>query len=235
MNSKLFGKILGAGILEIRDVEKGNSPFLYASGNWGPGYVTIKSLVSDRPLLKVLVRLLARKIATVEEREISFVAGNVTGGMIPGWLLAGELRDWYGRDTPFFYVRNTRKKGGQKELVTGLLGRIGPWSRGIVVEELVNFAQTTCNSVVAVRDERGSIVKDAACILFYDNPVAKESLAKLGVEMTYLFTLRDLLLGALKFKTHPERLVKEYLRFLDDPLAWQAERGLEPVKGGGTE
>lgn len=108
-----FAKLLlDAKAVSIRDINGGEQPFLYSSGNYGPGYVMVKGLVGRRMVLDDLVYALSRKLLT-GVGGIQFIAANATGGMIPGWMLAENLAK------PYVYVRGTRKKGGHKELVTG--------------------------------------------------------------------------------------------------------------------
>jgi len=239
--------ILEAKVVDIRDVplrvtnEKvdklplKNQPFLYASGNWGPGYVMIKGLVGRKKIIKFLTQQLGRKIIEKTSR-VDFVAGNVSGGVIPAWLLSEELETLFGRTVPFVYIRDTRKKGGQKELITGIANNpeIPAGANGLVVEELVNFAQTTCNGSDALRDA-GYSVTHSATILFYDNSEAIKALKAHGIEMVYLFTLPELLMIAEKYQTHSQEAIDGYREFLKDPLGWQAKRGLEPRKEGGTQ
>lgn len=228
-------QILQAKAMEIRDTENGEEPFLYASGNWGPGYVSIKNLVGKKNIIEKLTLLLAMKVA-IENSCLSFVAGNATGGMIPGWLLSRYLETLLGREVPFVYVRGMRKKGGQKELVAGLNNnpRVVLGDSALVVEELVNFAETTCNSIKELRNLGFSAVH-AACILFYSNPEAVRKLKEEKVEMIYLFTLPNLLGIAEKYGIYTAELIENYRVFLKEPLEWQKRRGLEPVKGGGTQ
>ncbi len=220
---------------EVEKLPLENQPFLYASGNWGPGYVMIKSLVGRKKIIKPLTQQLARKIVEQAPR-VDFVAGNVSGGVIPAWLLSEELETLLDRTVPFVYIREARNKGGQKELVTGIANNpeIPAGANGLVVEEVVNFAQTTCNGADALRDA-GYSVTHAATILFYDNPEAIKALKAHGVEMIYLFTLPELLTVAEKYQTHPQEAIDGYREFLKDPLGWQAQRGLEPRKEGGMQ
>lgn len=219
---------------EVEKLPLENQPFLYASGNWGPGYVMIKGLVGRKEIIKYLTQQLALEIAE-RAPQVDFVAGNVSGGVIPGWLLSEELKAFLGRTVPFVYIREARKKGGQKELVTGIVNNpeIPAGANGLVVEELVNFAQTTCNGADALR-AAGYSVTHAATILFYDNPEAIKALKTHGIEMIYLFTLLELLTVAEKHQTHPQEAIDGYREFLSDPLGWQTQRGLKPVERGGT-
>lgn len=238
--------VLDAKAVEIRDVPlevtndevEGlpleNQPFLYASGNWGPGYAMVKGLVARKRIMGSLIQPLAKKIIE-KVPQVDFVAGNVSGGMIPGWLLSEELGVLLERTIPFVYVREARKKGGQKELVTGIVNNpeIPTNANGLVVEELVNFAQTTCNGANALRDAEYSVTH-AATILFYDNPLAIEALEENEIEMIYLFTLPELLTVAEKHQTHSQKAIDGYREFLVDPIGWQESRGLTPVERGGT-
>lgn len=219
---------------EVEKLPLENQPFLYASGNWGPGYITIKNLVGRKRIIKSLSRQLAELVAERVSR-LNFVAGNVTGGVIPGWLLSEELEKLLGRTVPFVYIREARKKGGQKELITGIADNpeIPPGANGLVVEELVNFAETTCNGADALRNA-GYAVTHAATILFYNNPEAIKVLKEHRIEMIYLFTLPDLLAVAEKHQTHAQKAIDGYREFLVDPLRWQAARGLTHIEKGGT-
>jgi len=227
-------QVLRAGAMEIRDVDDANEkPFLYASGNWGPGYISIKGLVSHKPLFTELNKQTAEKVARAAP-HINFVAGNVTGGVVPGWEISKTLDGLLQREVPYVYIREARKKGGQKELITGLNNPlIEAGHNGLIVEELVNFSQTSCHSAILLR-ELGYTVTHTTCILFYNNPRAVELLKMNDLEMVYLFTLTELLDAAEETKIHSAKLIAKYREFLADPLGWQKSRGLEPVAKGGT-
>ena len=245
---RLALEVLRAGVLELRDVPLGISndgvpnwpprmqPFLYASGNWGPGYLMIKGLVGRKAIIKMLAKYLAFEIVEKWPTGVDFVAGNVTGGMIPGWLISEELEILLGRRVPFVYIRELRKTGGQKELITGTANNpeILFEAQGLDTEELVNFAQTITNGALCLR-EAGYKASKGTCILYYGNPEADRQLAEAGIEMAYLLTLSRLISVALNAGTHPKKLLLEYERFRTDPLGWQADRGLTRVEKGGTK
>lgn len=232
--------LLKAGAAEIREIPlkvtndevdglwHEHQPFLYASGNYGPGYISVKNQVGRKEIIKPLVQQLALLVAK-RAPDLNFVAGNVTGGMIPGWILSEVLK------VPFVYIRAARKSGGQKELITGIANNpeILEGANGLVVEELVNYAETTRNGAESLRSA-GFKVTHAATILFYDNPEAIKALKQHKIEMIYLFTLPDLLEVAEEQKAFSEKAIADYREFLKDPPAWQAKRGLTPVKKGGT-
>ena len=49
-------QVLQAGAMEIRDVNNGAEPFLYASGNWCPDTSQSKAIVGRKGLFKALTR-----------------------------------------------------------------------------------------------------------------------------------------------------------------------------------
>lgn len=210
MDNQIAFDLLNQGVLDIREPDE--EPFTYSSGNKGPGYVMVKGLVSKRYLLKSLISQLAQKV--ISNRDIDFVAGNATGGMIPGWLMAEAL------DVPFVYVRNTRKEGGQREHITGLNPLLPPTASALVVEELVNFAQTTCNSAKVLR-EAGFTVKYAATILNYNHKSSQELLRTTGIELVSLVTLSQLLAAAEQEHRFSINAISNYRKFLIDPQGYQ--------------
>lgn len=224
--------IINAGGLDIRDVDGGEEPFLYSSGNRGPGYVMIKGLVGQPSILKYLTGQLAHKIVDEEiYKEFDFIAGNATGGMIPGWQLRNDLEELTKREVPYVYVRETRKLGGHKELITGNRKNplIKPGDRALVFEELVNFAETTTNSAIVLR-EAGYNADVAGTILNYENPKAQELLDKTKVTLTHLIGLPDLLDVAEETSGFNAGAVQSYRDFLANPVKWQLDRGYELPK-----
>lgn len=222
--------ILRSGAVTIRDVDAGEEPFLYSSGNWGPGYVSIKGLVGQERVFKTLTRQLTLRVLA-SQVGFDFIAANATGGMIPGYQLREDLQDLSGREIPYVYVRGSRKPGGHKELVTGIDGNpfTPQGSRALVVEELVNFAQTTTNSALGLR-ELGYQVDNAATILHYQNPEALTRLESNGLAVVHVTTLPKLLEVAEVGGHFSSDAIEDYKRFLGNPLRWQAERGLKPVE-----
>lgn len=224
MDKKRFVEMLiRFNALTIRDIEGGEEPFLYSSGNRGPGYLMIKGLVSQRLLLENMIKVLADNVAEAFP-DIEYVSGNATGGMIPAYVLAGTLERRLGRPVPYFYVRNTRKIGGHGELLTGDKNNeyFASGRRGLVMEELVNFAETTCNSAIVQR-EAGYDVRHAACLVNYDHVKSRVHLQANGITMVHLFTVGEILDLAVEF--YDKRLVDDYRSFLANPSQWQLDRG----------
>lgn len=224
--------ILQAGAVDIRDVDAGEEPFLYSSGNYGPGYVDIKGQVGRQQLFKTLTGQLA---LTIVERQIpfDFLIGNATGGLAPTYQVREDLQEITGRRIPFGYARNTRKLGGHQEYLTGVLNNpeILEGSTALIGEELVNFAQTTNNSAIVAR-ENGFKVTDGICILDYKNPAAAEALANNGMSLTSVIELPTVLAVAEADKTFTPQAIAGYREFLANPKAWMDTRGIKRLNLG---
>lgn len=174
--------IFETGGVEIRDVDAGELPFLYSSGNHGPGYVDIKGRVGFQYCFGGMVELLYE---TLMKHQIRWdvTVGMMTGGALPAFRLTQLVWEYNWdksilvTDPVYIYQRGSRKVGGHQELDTGVRNNpsVKEGSVCLIVEELVNFAQTTCNGAAYERSQN-RIVTDAACILFYENPVAIERL-----------------------------------------------------------
>ncbi len=222
---EITARIVSAGAVEVRDVDAGQEPFVYSTGNRGPGYVMIKGLVGQPSVLKFLTSQLAQKV--LAEATFDFVEGNATGGMIPGWQLRNDLSDLLGREVPYCYLRGTRKEGGHGELITGDMNNplIQKGMRALIVEELVNYAGTTTNAAEEFRDA-GYPVSHGACILTYDTAEQRRRLAEHDVTLVSLITLPQLLDAAEATGAIASQAVQSYRNFLADPLDWQLSRGL---------
>ena len=222
---EIASKIINAGAVSIRNVDNGDQPFVYSTGNRGPGYLMVKGLVGQPEVLKFLTKNLACKV--IDEAEFDFIEGNATGGMIPGWQLRNDVSKILGREIPFCYLRGSRKEGGHGELITGNDNNplIIKGMRALVVEELVNYAGTTGNAAEEFR-AAGYPVSHAACILSYDHQQSNARLEEKGITLVPLITLPLLLDVAESSSLIPKETVDSYREFLADPLDWQLSRGL---------
>lgn len=87
------------GAVVIRDVDAGEDAFLYSSGNYGPGYVTVKGMVGHKSVMVPLCYQLAIKLAEMAP-DLDFIAGNVSGGVVPGWILSEAFERILGKSVP---------------------------------------------------------------------------------------------------------------------------------------
>lgn len=233
--------LLDAEAVSIRDVDGGEDPFLYSTGNFGPGYVDVKGTVANQKFFKPAVQQLAVKVIR-EDVTFDFVAGNATGGMVPAY----EFREQYQgltalagdpQEKEYVYIRGSRKQGGLGEHVTGLkyIPRQKPDGspvRGMVMEELVNFAGTTTNSTLLLRD-LGFEATHAATLFTYGHEESAKRLADAGIKLVSLVRLETLLDFAVADNRFSADTVASYREFLAGPAEWQARRGIVPQELAG--
>ena len=224
--------IITSGGVEIRDVDGGAEAFLYSSKNHGPGYVDIKGRVGFDHVFEPMLDLLVDKLME-DGVDFDLVIGMMTGGALPGYRRKQLMADRLGRSVVYAYQRGSRKGGGHGEVETGVRNnpQVTPGIRTLVVEELVNFAVTTCNGVAYERGQ-GRTVNDAACILFYENPVAVASLAANEINLHYAISLPELLHFGAKEGLLNSQGVQSYLKFLEDPKKWNEDRGFQFYAAG---
>jgi len=226
-------KILQSGGLSIRDVDNGEEAFLYSSKNHGPGYVDIKGRIGFDKVFEPMIALLADKLMT-DNVQFDLIVGMMTGGCLPGYRVKQILSQRLKKGIIYIYQRGARKIGGHQELDTGDRNNhnIPNPCRALIVEELVNFAETTTNGVLYERAKKGRIVEDAATILFYQNPVAIERLKKYKINLHWIIGLRDDLLPfAIQENFFTKKAVQGYYEFLDNPQEWNIKRGFEFFEG----
>jgi orotidine-5'-phosphate decarboxylase len=186
----------------------------------------IKGLVGQPLVLKYLIRKLAIRINNMIGDNFDFINGNVTGGMIPGWMLRDELSRIQNREIPYLYLRGSRKKGGHNEFITGHQNNklIKKGMKGLIIEELVNYGQTTTNSVLTYRD-CGYKIDYTTTILHYDHPETNDRLKENNIRLIHLITLPEILDIALDKNILDVSLVNSYKDYLKDSIKWQLDRG----------
>ncbi len=228
LDSMLIGLIktlIKSGGVVIRDVDNGAEPFLYSSGNYGPGYIDVKGRCAIPIWIEACASTLAMKM--VNKNAIpNVITGNATGGMIASWELNRKLSNLIGKELPYFYLRGTRKVGGHQELVTGEKSRLKPNLITTVGEELVNYAGTTTEAARYLRERHHLTVNHGTSFLNYDHAGTRAALEAAGVEAIYLFTLSQVLDVGVKEEVLQRGPVEKYREFLDNPSGWMKARGL---------
>jgi len=231
--------LLDIGSLSFRDVDGDlgdpEDPYLYSSGNYGPVYIDVKGSVGVQDMFKRLVQQVALRVVETE-LDFDWIAGNATGGMIPAYELREAYQDMTGREVGYNYIRGSRKVGGKGELITGLqhvpkLRPDGTPTSWLVLEELVNFADTTANSAEILRGE-GFTANHGATILTYDHDPQRQRLAAAGMDLVYAARVDTLIGVARETRRFNSILFERRDEFQADPAAWMAVRGLQRVDMG---
>lgn len=219
--------LVQGGALHIRDVSRGEPAYHYSSGNFGPGYVLVKGAVGNQKLFKFLVRQVALRLK--EFTEFDFIAGLVTGGVPPSLILRDQLQQLQAREIPWVYIRDTRKSGGSAEHITGVQhlasGGVNPeiplGSRGVVMEELTNYANSICNGAGVLRAS-GYQCETGFALLDYAQPEGIQALKENGLALRALITLPELLEAIEASGAFPSHLVDDFRWFQREPGAWMS-------------
>jgi len=97
--------------------------------------------------------LLKRVMSSDRALDIDFVAGLSPSGIPAGYRLAELLSAIRGYDIPFVYVREKRKKGGHKEMITGIKQNPLVKGTGLAIGHVGNLE--TSSFVSSVLEEEG--------------------------------------------------------------------------------
>ncbi len=207
--------------IELRDIEAGEEALPYTSGHYGPVYTYTKESVGQKKILKDLTKGLAGKLISEGNLNFDFIATNESGGMVPGWQFSLDLDDKIRRELPYVYVRRSGK-------ITGFMKNplIKRGMNGLIFEDAVNFGSTMIKAADLLR-KKGYVINRGACFLYYDHPVGIENLAEVGINLTCLFTLTQLLDIAEANGRFNPRVIADCREFLKNPDKWNRDRGLK--------
>ncbi len=192
-------------------------PFITTAGWASPVYIDMRKIISFPRLRRRLVDFATRAI----ERDIGYesldvVAGGETAGIpFAAWISDSLM-------LPMQYVRKKPKGFGRNARIEGDLHDNG---RALLVEDLATDGGSKKDFVQALRDS-GQRCDHVFVFFFYDIFAgAREDLAKLGINMHYLATWRDVLTVARAHRYFPEQALNEIESFIADPIAWSAAHG----------
>jgi len=192
-------------------------PFITTAGWASPVYIDMRKIISFPRLRRRLVDFAARMI----ERDIGYesidvVAGGETAGIpFAAWISDSLM-------LPMQYVRKKPKGFGRNARIEGQLIENG---RALLVEDLATDGGSKKDFVQALRDS-GQRCDDVFVFFFYDIFAgARDDLAKLGINLHYLATWRDVLTVARAHRYFPDDALNEVEAFIADPIAWSGAHG----------
>lgn len=192
-------------------------PFITTAGWASPVYIDMRKIISYPRLRRRLVDFATQTI----ERDIGYeslevVAGGETAGIPFAAWIADSLM------LPMQYVRKKPKGFGRNARIEGDLHDNG---RALLVEDLATDGGSKKDFVQALRDA-GQRCDHVFVFFFYDIFAgAREDLGKLGVNLHYLATWRDVLGVAREHGYFPNEALDQIESFIADPIAWSAAHG----------
>ncbi|NQV85326.1 MAG: orotate phosphoribosyltransferase [Rhodospirillales bacterium] len=205
-------------LLDIKAVNfRPEEPYTLTAGWASPVYIDCRWVISFPEARRRIVQLACEKL----DREVGFetidaVAGGETAGIpYAAWIAEAQSK-------PMLYVRKKPKGFGRNAQIEGTFKE---GERVLLVEDLATDGGSKVTFVDALR-EAGGEVTDIFVVFFYGAfPGAGESMQKMGVNLHYLATWRDVLQAAEEGDYFNAAAIDGVRTFLDNPLAWSEKHG----------
>ena len=200
----------------IRDVENNEKPFVYFSGDQGPGQVIIKTIINLPTLLNYLVNALAEKLNMLGEIQIDCIAGDEMMG--PSLNLANRLSELKGYEislvststSPSNKLNDTLKVTSYKKNKCCL-----------VFEELVDYDNIDATIAVVSNLREKKYQVNYVCTFLHNDNQKSERLKAIGVKLISLINLFEVLEVARIYHFIDPKLIDSYLLFLNNRVQWQ--------------
>lgn len=214
----LMAELTAKMLLEIEAVHfRTDEPFKLTSGLASPVYIDCRKLISYPRIRNTLMDFCA---ATVM-RDIGFESVDVVvGGETAGIPFAAWIADKLA--LPMNYVRKKPKGFGRDAQIEGapIDGK-----RALLVEDLTTDGGSKIRFAEAMRNAGATV--DHTIVLFYYDIFsdALKNMDKIGIELHYLATWRDVLAVAKQKGYFDTKTLDGVESFLDDPLTWSGAHG----------
>ncbi|SIS91044.1 orotate phosphoribosyltransferase [Roseivivax lentus] len=213
-----MARLTAGMLLDIQAVNfNTREPYTLASGLPSPSYIDCRKLISFPRIRSTLMDFLTVTVMRDAGLEaFDNIAGGETAGIPFAALVAERMA------LPMTYVRKKPKGYGRNARIEGAMSE---GQRVLLVEDLTTDGGSKLSFVDAIRDT-GAVCGHTAVIFYYDIfPETLETLGAHGVRLHHLCTWWDVLAEAKRREAFDAETLEEVERFLNDPRAWQAERG----------
>ncbi|MFP3227430.1 MAG: orotate phosphoribosyltransferase [Caldisphaera sp.] len=175
-NIDLFSKIL----YETGSIKVGK--FLLASGKSSSIYIDMRKLLGNIDAFKMTANLLSLRVNEINKNEeLDVIAGVATGGIPWASIVA------YLNSMPMAYVRQPKGHGTDSKIE----GADVSGKRVLVVDDVSTTGGSIINSINIVKTQKGIV--NSSIVIVDRGEGAIENLKKVGVNLYYLFSLRDIL------------------------------------------
>lgn len=194
--------LLSIGAVFLRPDE----PFIWASGIRSPIYCDNRLILSAPEVRSNVEQALADMIRR-EFPGVEALMGTATAGIAHAAIAAHIL------GLPMGYVRSSAKDHGRQKRIDG---RLSPWERVVVVEDLISTGGSALDSVEALR-EAGAEVLGVAALFTYGMAKGIEGMAAHGVRAVCLTDFDAVVAAAVEDGKIPASYVPALLAFRDNP------------------
>ncbi len=192
--------------------------YTHASGKQAPTYIDCRKIISYPRVRATCMDFLCCKVMEAAGLE---AFDNIAGGETAGIPFAAFVAERMG--LPMSYVRKKPKGYGRTAQIEGEM-REG--DRVLLVEDLTTDGGSKLKFVDAIR-AAGATCGHTAVVFYYGvMPGTEERLGEHGLRLHYLATWADVIAEARRGGDFSEATLAEVERFLADPEAWRADRGL---------
>jgi orotate phosphoribosyltransferase len=205
--------LLEIGALNFRP----NEPYTLTSGWKSPVYIDCRRIIFFPRARQKICELGVEKIYRhVGYEHIQAVAGGETAGIPFAAWIADRM------SLPMAYVRKQSKGFGRNALIEG---DVPTDLRTLLVEDLTTDGRSKIRFAQALRDA-GAIVNHAFVVFYYGVfPGSLETLSSMDISLHHLCTWWDVLEVCREKPYFPDAHLAEVRKFLENPVAWSAERG----------
>lgn len=215
---ELMAELTSKMLLEIDAVHfRTDKPFMLTSGLASPVYIDCRKLISYPRIRNTLMDFTASMVM----KNVGFEQiDSVTGGETAGIPFAAWLSDKL--NLPMHYVRKKPKGFGRDAQIEGssIEGK-----RVLLVEDLTTDGGSKIKFCEAIRTA-GAEISDTVVVFYYDIfPEARKNLEKIGLNLHYLATWRDVLAVCKHHNYFDTETIIQVENFLDDPLGWSGANG----------
>jgi len=205
--------LLEIGALNFRPDE----PYTLTSGWKSPVYIDCRKIIFfPRARTKICELGVEKLYRDIGYEQVQAVAGGETAGIPFAAWIADRM------SLPMSYVRKQPKGFGKNALIEG---DVPVGMRTLLVEDLTTDGRSKIRFAQALR-EAGALVSDAFVVFYYGVfPGSLETLSAMGISLHHLCTWWDVLEACRDKPYFPDSHLAEVRKFLEDPVAWSAERG----------
>ena len=218
-DSATMARLTARMLLDIKAVHFNTEQlYTHASGKQAPTYIDCRKIISYPRVRATCMDFLCCKVMEAAGLE---AFDNIAGGETAGIPFAAFVAERMG--LPMSYVRKKPKGYGRTAQIEGEM-REG--DRVLLVEDLTTDGGSKLKFVDAIR-AAGASCGHTAVVFFYGVMAGtEERLAEHGLTLHYLATWADVIAEARRGGDFTESTLAEVERFLADPEAWRAARGL---------
>lgn len=156
--------------------------YTLASGKQSPYYIDLRMLQSFPKYFRLTIIALRDLISREIGSDFDSLGSIPTSGLIFASALGYEMLK------PLIYVRKESKMYGGRKMVEGYLR---PGEKVLLIDDVATTGTSLSNTIKVIR-ENGAIVKDAVAIISRLEG-AEEHLQKMGVRLTAIATINDLI------------------------------------------